>query len=240
MQHGEERAMGAFDKFERSVENAVANAFSRAFRSELKPVEISSALKKALDDDAASLSRDRTVSPNEFHVSLATSDFERINQWGKEALIDELKKSVTDYAKEEDYAFVGPIDISMEPDMSQKAGTVKVTATTKRGAVAPATSNDANTQYPLLEVDSEHYLLTGAVTVIGRGSDCDITVEDPGVSRKHLELRVTRGGVIATDLHSTNGTFVEGHRISAATLVDGNTITIGRTHIQFWYSPEPA
>ena len=232
--------MGAFDKFEKGVENAVANAFSRAFRSDLKPVEISSALKKALDDQAASLSRDRTVSPNEFEVSLATSDFDRVDQWGKDALIDELKKSVTDYAQEQDYAFVGPIGITFEPNLKQKAGTISVAATTKRGAVAPATSSAASSQYPLLEIGTEHYLLTGTVTVIGRGSECDITVEDTGVSRKHLELRVTRNGVIATDLGSTNGTFVEGHRITAATLLDGNTLTIGRTHILFWYSPESA
>lgn len=232
--------MGAFDKFEKGVENAVANAFSRAFRSDLKPVEISSALKKSLDEHAASLSKDRTVSPNEFSVLLATSDFDHVEQWGKDALVDELRKSVTDYAKEQDYAFVGPIGISLASDLNQKAGTVSVTATTKRGSVAPATSSATSTQYPLLEIGEDRYLLTGTETVIGRGSECDITLEDTGVSRKHLELRVTRNGVIATDLHSTNGTFVEGHRISAATLLDGNTITIGRTHILFWYSPEAA
>ena len=74
--------------------------------------------------------------------------------------------------------------------------------------------------------------------VIGRGSSADITVDDAGVSRRHLELRVTPGGVIATDLDTTNGTYVEGHRITAATLLDGNTITIGRTRIMFWTSPE--
>ncbi len=232
--------MGALDKFERGVENAVANAFSRAFRSDLKPVEISSALKKALDEHAATLSRERTVSPNEFEVSLATSDFQRVEQWGKDALVDELKRSVTEYAAEQDYAFLGPLNISFTTDMEQKAGIVAVQASTKRGAVAPATSSAANALYPLLEIGSDHYLLTGAVTVIGRGSECDITVEDTGVSRKHLELRVTKNGVIATDLGSTNGSFVEGHRITAATLLDGNTLTIGRTHIVFWYSPESA
>ena len=44
--------------------------------------------------------------------------------------------------------------------------------------------------------------------------------------------------MIATDLGSTNGTFVEGHRIDAATLLDGNQITIGRTRILFWTHPQ--
>lgn len=70
--------------------------------------------------------------------------------------------------------------------------------------------------------------------MIGRGSEADIIVDDPGISRRHLEIRVTPDGVVASDLGSTNGTFVEGHQVPAATLVDGNTITIGRTRILFW------
>ena len=90
----------------------------------------------------------------------------------------------------------------------------------------------------MIEIGTNRYLLTGASTIIGRGSDCDIIVDDTGISRQHLELRVTPNGVIATDMGSTNGSFVEGHRISAATLVDGNTITIGRTNIMFWNAQE--
>ena len=63
--------MGAFDKFERGVENAVAGAFAKAFRSELKPVEIASALKKRMDEEAATLKRGRTVAPNDFTVTLS-------------------------------------------------------------------------------------------------------------------------------------------------------------------------
>ena len=81
-----------------------------------------------------------------------------------------------------------------------------------------------------VEIDSS----TRRVPVIGRGSEADIIVDDSGVSRRHLEIRLMQGHAIATDLHSTNGTFVEGHRVDAATLLDGNTLTVGRTRIMFW------
>ena len=87
-------------------------------------------------------------------------------------------------------------------------------------------------------MNGERWLLTEPVTVIGRGTEADIIVADTGVSRRHLELRITPTGVIATDLGSTNGTFVEGHKIDAATLLDGNQLTIGRTVIDFWTHPE--
>lgn len=108
----------------------------------------------------------------------------------------------------------------------------------ERGAAAPATASSPSPEHPIIDVDGEKWLLTEPVTVIGRGTEADITVADSGVSRRHLELRITPTGVIATDLGSTNGTFVEGHRIDAATLLDGNQITIGRTRILFWTHPQ--
>src|SRR5450830_1955307 len=58
-------AMGILDKFEHGVERAVNNAFAKAFRSELKPVELASALRREVDDRAAVVDRDRTVVPND-------------------------------------------------------------------------------------------------------------------------------------------------------------------------------
>ena len=53
-----------------------------------------------------------------------------------------------------------------------------------------------------------------------------------------VEIDITDNGVIARDLGSTNGTYVEGHQVPAATLLDGNTITIGRTRILYWASSQ--
>lgn len=230
--------MSAFDKIERGVENAFENVFSRAFRSDLKPVELASGIKKAMDDRAAAVNRERVVVPNEFEVILAESDFDKIEDWGEQAMREELIDVATQHAAEQRYTFLGPIKVDFNYDAELSRGKLIVRGRSKRGSVAPATTRDATPENPIIDVDGQRYLLTGAVTIIGRGSAADITVDDPGVSRQHLELRVTPGGVIATDMNTTNGTFVEGHRITAATLLDGNTITIGRTRIMFWTSPE--
>ena len=231
--------MGAFEKFERGVESAVASVFSRAFQSELKPVEITSAVKKAMDTNSATMSRDRIISPNDFVIRLSAKDRETMAQWSEDALTEEITLAVTSYATEQDYTLLGPVRIAFETDETLKSGSLQVEALIKRGAVAPATSS-AQSGHPIIAIGPDRYLLTGAVTVIGRGSECDITVDDTGISRRHLELKTTPNGVIATDLGSTNGSFVEGHKITAATLVDGNTITIGRTNIMFWNSPGTA
>ncbi|UNX54998.1 DUF3662 domain-containing protein [Georgenia sp. TF02-10] len=226
--------MGVLDRFEKSVEHMVSSAFAKAFRSEVKPVEIASAVRREMDDRAAAVSRDRTVVPNEFVVELSATDLDQVEQWGADALAEEMTGAATEHAASQRYTFVGPVEVSFEQDDALSTGRFHVRSATRRGAVAPATTAAASSRHPIIDIDGQRYLLTGPVTVIGRGSEADIIVDDSGVSRRHLEIRVTPGGVIATDLGSTNGTFVEGHRIDAATLVDGNTITIGRTRVMFW------
>ena len=59
------------------------------------------------------------------------------------------------------------------------------------------------------------YELTSPVTMLGRGTDCDLRLVDPGVSRHHAELRVEDDEVVLVDLGSTNGTFVNGEPVTA-------------------------
>ena len=226
--------MGVLDKFEKGVERVVSTAFAKAFRSEVKPVELASALRREVDDRAAVVGRDRTVVPNEFTIDLSPADYAQVEDWGAEPLADELAANVTEHATQQRYAFVGPVTVTFVQDDTLETGRFQVRSATVRGAVAPAAGVAASIRHPLVDIDGQRYLLTGPVTVIGRGSEADIIVDDPGISRRHLEIRVTPDGVVASDLGSTNGTFVEGHQVPAATLVDGNTITIGRTRILFW------
>lgn len=229
--------MSFLDKFEKKVENVVSGAFSKAFRSEIKPVEIASAVRRTMDERAAAVSRDRTIAPNEFNVTLSTTDEENFESWGADALAEEIAAAATEHAASQSYSFVGPVKVTFKLDDSLATGQYQITSATQRGAAAPATAGSASERHPIIDIDGRRYLLTGPVTVIGRGSEADIVVDDTGVSRKHLELRVTPRGVIATDLNSTNGMYVEGHKVPAATLVDGNTLTIGRTRIMFWNQP---
>ncbi|PFG34761.1 FhaA domain-containing protein [Sanguibacter antarcticus] len=226
--------MGVLDRFEKSVERAVNNTFARVFRSELKPVELASALRREVDDRAAVVDRDRTVVPNVFTIHLATEDFAQVDGWGAETMADELAANLTHYAGSQHYAFVGAVTVSFQEVEELEVGRFEVQSSTVRGAVAPAASSAPSSRHPLVDIDGQRYLLTGPVTVIGRGAEADIVVDDPGVSRRHLEIRMTSDGVIATDLGSTNGLYVEGHQVPAATLLDGNSLTIGRTRIMFW------
>lgn len=87
---------------------------------------------------------------------------------------------------------------------------------------------------PVIEVGSERFSLNADSVSVGRSSQADITVEDTGVSRKHLEIRRQGSNFLAVDLGSTNGSYVDGQKIQGrAQLVDGSVITMGRTRLVF-------
>jgi pSer/pThr/pTyr-binding forkhead associated (FHA) protein len=69
--------------------------------------------------------------------------------------------------------------------------------------------------------------------ILGRGTDCDLRLVDPGVSRHHAEIRVEDGEVVLVDLGSTNGTFVNGQPVRRILLSDGTQVTLGRTTLVF-------
>lgn len=74
--------------------------------------------------------------------------------------------------------------------------------------------------------------------VIGRGSTADIRITDNGISREHAEIDTH--GVLATvtDLQSTNGTMLNGKRVTRAGLRHGDVIRVGRSVLVYRYEPE--
>jgi hypothetical protein len=71
------------------------------------------------------------------------------------------------------------------------------------------------------------------ITVIGRSSECDVVVGDPNVSRRHAEIRRMGRGYSLVDLGSTNGTEVNGLRVTETSLMNGDVIGVGTTQITF-------
>jgi hypothetical protein len=76
-------------------------------------------------------------------------------------------------------------------------------------------------------------VLSKAVTVIGRANDCELRLDDPGVSRRHAEVRVNGNEAEVIDLGSTNGIRVNGNAVPSARLNDGDRIDLGSTSLVF-------
>ena len=251
--------MGVLQRFERRLEGMVEGAFARAFKSELQPVEVASAVQREMDDRAAIVAQGRTLVPNDFVVEVAETDFDRLEVYA-DNLGTELATLARDYAKEQGYSFVGPVRMRFEgvPDLTTgmfriRSGVIRG-HTVEAGEVRQPVSDLPRPQggqfygRPRLVVSGSGgggleagstYELQTPVTLLGRGTDCDLRLVDPGVSRHHSELRVEDDQVVLVDLGSTNGTFVNGQPVRRVALTDGTNVTLGRTTMIFRQDAAP-
>jgi hypothetical protein len=231
--------VGVLSRFERRIEELVNRPFARAFKSEVQPVEIASALQREVDDRAAIVARGRTIVPNSFTVALGPSDADRLQTYEK-PLAEELAGLLREHADEQRYAFLGPVSISFERDEHLETGRFLV----RSAAVAGATARDGapgtpGENTPWLEVGSLTYALRPGTTTVGRGNEVDLRIDDPGISRHHADLTRGGGDVTLADRGSTNGVLVDGQRVSTVRLHDGARIQLGSTLVTFHAHGDP-
>ncbi|HUX04277.1 MAG TPA: DUF3662 and FHA domain-containing protein [Acidimicrobiales bacterium] len=208
----------------KGVENRLERLFertlSRPFKGGLQPIEIGQRIIREVDLTRR-LSTQGQLSPNEVKVWLSPEDADRFEGFQK-ALISELAETVRQHAVSEGYNFVGPVNVEVFIDDDLKIGDVAVQTEFVAGDSQPR----------LLLDDGRTFKVTDSPLVIGRSPDVDVVINDSNVSRRHAEVWRTSDGVAVRDLQSTNGTFVNGHRISAVSLSPRDDLTIGPLHLR--------
>ena len=118
--------MGILDRFERRLDRLVNGAFARAFKAEVQPVEIASALQRECDDRAAIVGRDRTIVPNSFTVDLAPSDFERLDGLPRRACPESSPTWCASTPASRATRFVGPLTVDIKRDDDLETGLFRV------------------------------------------------------------------------------------------------------------------
>ncbi|EST26241.1 FhaA domain-containing protein [Streptomyces niveus] len=83
-----------------------------------------------------------------------------------------------------------------------------------------------------IEINGNRHQISRPTLVLGRSTDADVRIDDPGVSRRHCEIRTGTPSTIQ-DLGSTNGIVVDGQHTTRATLRDGSRIVVGQTTIVY-------
>ena len=229
--------MGILERFEKKVEGAVSAVFARTFKGDVQPVEITARLQRELDAEAKLMSRDKRLVPNEFVVRLSQHDHDKLAPYAK-TLNTELAGELHKHAREMGYVFNGPITIHFELDSQLPTGRFTVSSEAVAGVTPRARRADDPTirrSALVLEVNGTRHPLTPPGLVIGRGSDADLRINDPGISRTHAQIRVTGSEPVLqvdiVDLGSTNGILVNGQKVRHAVLGEGSRIEIGSTRM---------
>jgi hypothetical protein len=225
--------MSGLSKFEQRLEQLIPAAFARAFRSAVQPVEIPAALQRERDNNAQILSRDRRLVPTDFHVELSRTDLDRLAPYDS-ALAEELVTQLQDHADHQSYVFPGPVTIAFEPAEDLTTGRFRIRSRAQAKVTGSASHTQVRRARAVLEVNGTRHPLQTPGLVIGRGTEADVRINDPGVSRRHIEFVVTPGSggadaIEVRDLGSTNGMLVDGHRITQTAVHDGTRVKIGNT-----------
>ncbi|HEY0516432.1 MAG TPA: DUF3662 and FHA domain-containing protein [Solirubrobacteraceae bacterium] len=259
--------MNLLKSVETTIAKLVEGAFGRAFRSEVRPIELARKLAREMDAHRT-VSVSRVYAPNEFTVWLSTEDRDRYHGVEHE-VIDELSAYLLEHARREDLILSSPPQISFQTDERLSLGEFGIQARLVRHdegddaepARAPSSaspgegehgqtmiySTSARVRGPveeaqgrrrapraLLAVEGRRLLVPPTGATVGRSRNCDVVLEDSGVSRRHAELRPGPEGWTIEDLGSTNGVLVNGIQIAGPhPLEQGDRIELGSTDAVF-------
>ena len=252
----------------KSVENTIARlvegSFGRAFRSEVRPMELARKLAREMDAHRT-VSVSRVYAPGSFRVWLSPED--RARYEGVEAeVIDELCAYLLEHARREELILTDGPQVSFATDERLSLGEFGIEARLVRadgqseGAKTPAPPGPDEDEHgktmiystserlggpvqavpgrrarAMLDLAGRRLLLPPSGGTIGRSHECDVVLDDAGISRRHAALRpAPDGGWLIEDLGSTNGVYVNGQRLRGSEpLQSGDVLELGSTEAVF-------
>jgi hypothetical protein len=252
--------MSILRDFEKRLEGAVEGFFARAFRSGLQPVELAKALQRYAAN-YQQVGVEGVFVPNVYRFTLSQDDVARFVGFS-DSLAKELADVVRRTARDRGWQTKGPVRIELEAAPHVRVGTYELRGKAEAAQVAASRVSQAapvvgtgspagdavmpTTRLPTSPREPSSgmlHVLAGpnigarfmlsTDTTIGRLPECDVTLDDPSVSRRHA--RIWRAGDQWTveDLGSTNGIRVNGEQVGQAELHNGDRLDLGGVRLTF-------
>ena len=215
--------------------------FARAYGSAIRPLNLGRELLGLID----SMDKSSPLNPD-FVVNLNATDYEAFADIEKH-LLRELAEAATQFAERNDLRHQAPISVILKVDNAIKVGSFSITNEIEReimtdaGAVAkvsdvaePMNSSPRLVEAALVLQSGERITLDTDSLKIGRQASCRIVFNDSNVSREHAQLRRSADGWKLLDLGSTNGTKINGVKITEEQLlVNGDELGFGTSSAKF-------
>jgi hypothetical protein len=215
--------------------------FARAYGSAIRPLNLGRELLGLID----SMDKSSPINPD-FVVNLNATDYEAFADIEKH-LLRELAEAATQFAERNDLRHQAPISVILRVDDAIKVGSFSITNEIERelmadaGVVAkvsdvaePINSSPRLVDAALVLLNGERITLDTDSLKIGRQASCRIVFNDSNVSREHAQLRRSVDGWKLLDLGSTNGTKINGVKITEEQLlVNGDELGFGTSSAKF-------
>ncbi len=249
--------MSMLKTLESKIAGLVEGTFSRAFRSEVRPVEIARKLAREMEE-GKTVSISKVYVPNEYVVYLSPEDRERFQDY-EDALVTDLVGYLLEHARRERLALLSRPEVTFRADERLRLGEfgiqTRLVQPAEEAGRAPAQGSSGHTMVysaaerlrepleerararqstALLVQDGKRMVVGPAGAVIGRSRECEIVLDDANVSRRHAEVRAQGGAWVLADLGSTNGVSVNGRRVDRPQVLSrGDRIELGTSLLTF-------
>ncbi len=232
-------------RVERFFERLVERPSARLFRTRLQPIQVLRRIERAMDAGRGAEGT-RGLVPDQFLVRLHPNDLAALIP--AEEVASELASGALNFARAHGYALRDRPRVTLQPDPGLRPGEAEVDAEVSPLAEPSIGIDQADSGTRVFEVpvarNPEVVMhvrepgaaprvvpLTGGPMRIGRAPECELVLKDSRVSRRHARLQARDGVLVLTDLSSTNGTRVNGNRITELVLGEGDRIQIGDTSL---------
>lgn len=249
--------MSVLRNLEAKLSALVEGTFSRAFKSEVRPLEIAHKLAREMDQNKVR-SLSRNYAPNEYVVWLSIKDREQFSAYEGE-LAQELSGYLLEHARAERVDLLTRPSVQFQTDEQLRLGEFGIQARLVRptddpdqalsqgdhghtmvysaaqlAGDRPERPTAARRRGAKLRFDGDTVNLTARGVVIGRSRECDVVLNDPNISRRHAAIKSTDNDWVIEDLRSTNGVKVNGKRIGRTMrLTDGDRVELGTSLLVF-------
>jgi hypothetical protein len=214
------------ERIEQACALFIERAFAKTFPSDVEPAQIARKLVSTMQAQTRA-DNGRLSAPAAYAVYVSPEDFERLTE-DAEYLQRAWAELLHDLAAKVGVTFIdGEARVAMAPRESVPLGAVAI-------EVGEAATHNAQYSLRMLKgVPPDRVYSVDGTTRVGRGDESEIVLVDPSVSRAHAIVEIEGAQPVVRDLGSTNGTFVNGRRVSVEALRDGDELQFGNTRMRF-------
>ena len=190
--------------------------------SEVQPVEIAGVVNQEINRIEKQLTEFETL--DLLNIYLSNHDHKRLSKFYP-LIIEGIENLLKKTAELKRLDSISKASVIISRDSNLETGIIKS---------IPEVSNNQPiieqiTTY-ILEINGLRKELENRIYILGRGTDADIQINDPGISRKHLLIEINEK-ILISDLQSTNGTFFQEERITNLEVEESAKLRIGATEL---------
>lgn len=214
-------------KLEDALRTALEAPFAQLFPEKLHPVEMAAAARRAMDQSRL-LAEGSAYAHNRYTIHLSAEDLDRLSR-----AIPTLERELTEHLGQ----YAGVQQLVVGPYLQARVAGPDEPAPALAPGQMHVESDFSAPAVAYLEIISgtqrgQQFELRGSA-ILGRGSDCDLRLEDAAISRHHAEVLWEYVLYQVRDLGSANGTFVNGRQVLRAPLNEGDLLELGLVQLKF-------